>query len=232
MAKTILIVDDTQSMRMLLREYLAAQGFRTLSAANGREALVVAQQEAPDLVLLDVMMPELDGYEFIRHYRRHHDTPIILLTARLDESDKVIGLELGADDYVTKPFGMAELTARIRAVLRRTGQPVSNSLLRAGPILLDRATRLVQVAGRSVDLTPSEFELLALFLNFPGRVFSRNELLERLQGDPAERVERTIDVHIRNLRSKIETDPAHPQHIQTVFGVGYRLRPDEAAGTP
>ncbi len=225
MAKTILVVDDKQSVRTMLREYLSAQGFRVVTAENGRSALLVVKQELPDLVLLDIMMPEMDGYEFIRIYRREHEAPIILVTAKLEEIDKVIGLELGADDYVTKPFGMAELTARIRAVLRRTTKPVeAQTLLRVGDVVLDRAMRHVSIAGKVVELTPSEFELLALFMATPGRVYARAELLEQLQNDAYERVERTIDVHIRNLRSKIELDPAHPQYIQTVFGVGYRFR--------
>jgi DNA-binding response OmpR family regulator len=229
MSKTILIVDDAPNMRLLLREYLSAQGFRVVAAANGREALLVARQEAPDLVLLDVMMPELDGFAFIRHFRREQPTPIILLTAKLEEADKVIGLELGADDYITKPFGMAELLARVRAVLRRAGaQPVEHDLLRAADIVLDRAARIVRVGGRSVDLTPSEFDLLATLAAAPGRVFTRAELLDRLQGEAAERVERTIDVHIRNLRSKIEPDAARPHYVQTVFGVGYRFRQEDA----
>lgn len=234
MAKTILVVDDKQSVRTMLREYLGAQGFRVVTAENGRKALLVAKQELPDLVLLDIMMPEMDGYEFIRLYRREYDAPIILVTAKLEETDKVIGLELGADDYVTKPFGMAELTARIRAVLRRMTKPIdAPALLRVGDVILDRTMRNVSIAGRTVELTPSEFELLALFMATPGRVFARAELLEQLQGDNYERVERTIDVHIRNLRSKIEPDPARPQYVQTVFGVGYRFRTstDGAAGS-
>ena len=230
MNKTILIVDDKDSVRTLLRDFLSGQGFRTVTAAHGREALIVARQELPDLVLLDVMMPELDGYEFIRIYRRERDVPIILLTAKIEETDKVIGLELGADDYVTKPFGMAELLARVRAVLRRTSRPDAPSeLIRVGDVQLDRGLRNVCVAGRQVELTPSEFELLATLMATPGRVFSRSELLERLQGADYEGVERTIDVHIRNLRSKLEPEPSRPRYVQTVFGVGYRFQPPGAA---
>ncbi len=224
MTRTILVVDDKASVRTLLREYLTEQGFRVVQAANGREGLMVARQEQPDLIILDVMMPELDGYEFIRRFRREHETPIILLTAKLEETDKVIGLELGADDYVTKPFGMAELVARVRAVLRRLGRSAdTQDVLRAGPVTLDRGMRLVSVEGRNVDLTPSEFELLGLLIGSPGRVFSRAELLDHLQGNSYAGVERTIDVHIRNLRTKIEPDPSQPRFIQTVFGVGYRF---------
>jgi DNA-binding response OmpR family regulator len=225
MSKTILVVDDKASARTLLRDFLSAQQFRTVVASNGREALLVARRELPDLVLLDVMMPEMDGFEFIRHYRRESDNPIILLTAKMEETDKVIGLELGADDYITKPFGMAELLARVRARLRRTAPIMAQpDLLRVNDVVLDRAHHAVHVAGRAVTLTPSEFQLLAFLMAAPGRVFSRGELLERLQGESYERVERTIDVHIRNLRSKLESDVTRPRYVQTVFGVGYRFQ--------
>jgi DNA-binding response OmpR family regulator len=223
--KTILVVDDKANIRNLVREYLDAEGFRAVIAANGREALYAARAEKPDLILLDIMMPEMSGYDFLKTYRRERETPVILLTARLDETDKVLGLELGADDYVTKPFGMKELVARIHAVLRRAGGTVKLAdVLAEGEIRLDRETRAVTVSGRPVSLTPSEFELLTLLMSAPGRVFSRSEILLKLQGTTFEGVERTIDVHIRNLRAKIEKDPSHPAYIQTVFGVGYRFR--------
>ncbi len=174
MPKTILIVDDKAGVRTLVREYLTAQGFRVVVAANGRDALFVARHEKPDLILLDIMMPEMDGYEFIRAHHREADTPIILLTARLDETDKVLGLELGADDYVTKPFGMRELLARIRAVLRRAAGATAASagapggILRAGPITLDRNARRVEVREQPVKLTPTEFDLLAVLMATPG----------------------------------------------------------------
>jgi len=227
MTKTILIVDDKASVRILVQEYLSEQGFRVISAANGREALYTARQEKPDLILLDIMMPEMDGYEFIRVYRREKETPIILLTAKMEESDKVVGLELGADDYITKPFGMRELLARIRAVLRRSLQSAAPAdILRAGEISLDRITREVRAGASAVHLTPSEFELLAVLMTSPGRVYSRMDLLEELQGSSFEGVARTIDVHVRNLRTKIEPDPSEPTYIETVFGVGYRFRGD------
>lgn len=224
MAKTILVADDVESLRTLLKTYLVEEGFRVVTAATGREALLVARQEKPDLIILDLMMPELTGYEFMHAYAREGDAPIIILTARVEEGDRVLGLELGADDYVTKPFSMRELTARVRAVLRRAekAQPAS-AVLRSGDVSLDRESRMVLVGQASVELTPSEFDLLATFLSAPGRVFSRLELLERLQGDAYEGYERTIDVHIRNLRIKIEPDPRHPHYIETVYGVGYRL---------
>jgi two-component system, OmpR family, alkaline phosphatase synthesis response regulator PhoP len=223
--KTILVVDDKANIRNLVREYLEAEGFRVFIAANGREAIYAARAEKPDLILLDIMMPEMSGYDFLKTYRRERETPVILLTARLDETDKVLGLELGADDYVTKPFGMKELVARIHAVLRRAGGTVKLAdVLAEGEIHLDRETRDVTVSGRPVSLTPSEFELLALLMSAPGRVFPRSEILLKLQGTTFEGLERTIDVHIRNLRAKIEKDPSHPAYIQTVFGIGYRFR--------
>ncbi|NOY99354.1 MAG: response regulator transcription factor [Chloroflexi bacterium] len=227
MTKTILVVDDKASVRTLVRDYLSEQGFHVVTAENGRNALFTARHEKPDLILLDIMMPEMDGYEFVRAYRKEKDTPIILLTAKLEETDKVLGLELGADDYVTKPFGMRELLARIRAVLRRAGSDsVQPDTLKAADITLERDTRLVRVDGKPVNLTPSEFDLLAALMSAPGRVFSRADLLIKLQGTTFEGVERTIDVHIRNLRTKIEPDPSRPRYIETVFGVGYRFRPD------
>ena len=222
--KTILVVDDKANVRTLVREYLTAEGFRVVTAENGQTALYTARQEKPDLILLDIMMPEMDGFEFIRAFRKESETPIILLTAKLEESDKVIGLELGADDYITKPFGMRELVARIHTVMRRAAQiPHPSSRLQIGEILLDRETHSVSVSDRQVHLTPSEFDLLALLMDTPGRVFSRMDLLEDLQGTSFEGVARTIDVHIRNLRTKIESDPANPRYIETVFGIGYRF---------
>jgi DNA-binding response OmpR family regulator len=224
MTKTILVVDDKASVRTLVREYLTAEGFRVVVADNGQNALYVARQEKPNLVLLDIMMPEMDGYEFIRAYRRESNVPILLLTAKMEETDKVLGLELGADDYITKPFGMKELVARIRAALRRAGEPTTtNAILRVGEITLDKETHQVTVGGDPVQLTPSEFDLLAALIAAPGRVFSRLDLLEHLQGIAFEGAARTVDVHIRNLRTKIEVDPAKPHYIETVFGVGYRF---------
>jgi DNA-binding response OmpR family regulator len=227
MAKTILVVDDKANVRKLLREYFSEEGFRVVAAENGRQALFVARHEKPDLILLDIMMPEMSGYEFIRAYRKESEAPIILLTARVEETDKVLGLELGADDYVTKPFGMRELLARVRAVLRRTEKgPPPAEVLRSADIVLDVGAHSVTVSGQQVDLTPSEFDLLRLLMAAPGRVFSRADLLLELQGTTFEGVERTIDVHIRNLRTKIEPNPSNPRYIETVFGVGYRFAPE------
>jgi DNA-binding response OmpR family regulator len=225
--KTILIVDDKTSVQRLIADYLTENGFRTVVSNNGREALYVARHEKPDLVLLDVMMPEMDGYEFMRYFRKERNTPVIMLTAKVAETDKVIGLELGADDYVTKPFGMAELVARIRAVLRRVTEDVqSPEILRVNDVILDKKTHLVTIGERQIELTPSEFDILAIMMTTPGQVFSRANLLERLKGDAFENVERTVDVHIRNLRAKIEPDAANPQYVLTVFGVGYRFAKD------
>ena len=224
MTKMILVIDDKANVRTLLREYLTEQGYRVVTAENGRVALFTARQEKPDLILLDIMMPEMDGTEFIRAHRKEADTPIILLTARLEEMDKVLGLELGADDYVTKPFRMRELLARVNAVLRRSGRDTAGAeLLRVADVVLDKNGRRVTVAGKEVVLTPSEFDLLGILMSSPGRAFPRLELLEHLQGTALEGAEKTVNVHIRNLRTKIEPDPGEPRYIETVFGIGYRF---------
>ena len=224
MPKKILIVDDNLQLRSMLKSYLTQEGFTIETASNGKEALFVARYEKPDLVILDIMMPEMDGYEFMRLFAKEFNTPVILLTAKLEENDKVLGLELGADDYITKPFSMRELTARVRTVLRRVGkQDLQTDILRAADITLDRSGRLVKVGDRLVDLTASEFDLLAVLMAAPGRSFTRLELLERLQGTAYEGYERTIDVHIHNLRNKIEPEPAHPVYIETLYGAGYRF---------
>ncbi len=224
MTKKILVVDDKKELRTLLKSYLTQEEFEVVTAGDGREALFVARSEKPDLIILDLMMPEMGGYEFMRIYNREADTPIIVLTAKLDENDKVLGLELGADDYVTKPFSPRELTARVRAVLRRMEKAnQEQDILRAENIVVDRVGRVVTVEGNDVDLTPSEFDLLYILMSTPGRVFSRLELLDRLQGTAYEGYERTSDVHIRNLRTKVEPDPSNPQYIETVYGAGYRF---------
>lgn len=224
MPETILVVDDKKELRAMVKAYLEQEGFRVVMAANGQEALFVARHEKPDLILLDIMMPEMSGYDFMRAYSREADTPVLMLTAKIEEGDKVLGLELGADDYITKPFSMRELTARVRAVLRRyRRQGTLPDVLRGGGITLDRETRVVTVEEQRVDLTPSEFDLLAIFMAAPARAFTRGELLDRLQGDAYEGYERTIDVHIRNLRTKIEPNPSKPRYVETVYGVGYRF---------
>jgi DNA-binding response OmpR family regulator len=224
MSKTIMVVDDEKRLVSLVESYLVQEGYHVVSANNGKEALPIATHEKPDLIILDIMMPEMDGYEFMREHRKNQDTPIILLTARVDDDERVIGLELGADDYITKPFRPRELVARVRAVLRRAGKTEPQAqVLQVADITLDRETRTVTVADRSVDLTPSEFDLLAALMASPGRVFSRLDLLDILQGIRYEGYERTIDTHIKNLRAKVEEDSRSPRYIETVYGVGYRF---------
>jgi two-component system, OmpR family, alkaline phosphatase synthesis response regulator PhoP len=222
--KVILVVDDEERLRVLLESYLTQEGYEVVTAADGQEAIYAARHHKPDLILLDLMMPVMDGYGFLRAHAKERQTPIIILTAKLDETDKVLGLELGADDYVTKPFSLRELTARVRAVLRRAGQmPPEPEVLRVADITVDRGSRQVRVGERRVDLTPSEFDLLAALMTAPGRAFTRGELLDRVQGMAFEGYERTIDVHVRNLRAKIEPEPRDPRYVETVFGVGYRF---------
>ncbi len=224
MSHTILVVDDEKRLVSLLHSYLTQEGYRVVTAYNGKDALLIAQKEKPDLIILDIMMPEMNGYDFMRVHRAKYDTPIIMLTARVEDDDKVIGLELGADDYVTKPFKPRELMARVRNILRRKGQsePIGKTLKVAG-INLDRESREVFVGQRGIDLTPSEFDLLAALMASPGKVFSRLDLLDVIQGVRYEGYERTIDTHIKNLRAKVENDPRKPRYIETIYGVGYRL---------
>jgi DNA-binding response OmpR family regulator len=224
MSKTILIVDDEERLVSLVRAYLEQEGFQVVTARDGRQALFVARQARPDLIILDLMMPEMDGYEFLRLHRQEQNTPVIMLTARVEETDRILGLEMGADDYMTKPFSPRELEARVRAVLRRAGQEAPRAdVLQEGAIRLDREAHLVTVEGTPVDLTPSEFDLLSTLMTTPGRAFSRLELLDRIQGTAYEGYERTIDVHVKNLRAKLEEDAHHPRYIETVYGVGYRF---------
>lgn len=228
MAQTILVVDDEPEIVKLVRAYLEAAGYRVATARDGREALQVTRHEKPDLIILDLTMPEMDGLEFTRRLRQEKNTPIIMLTARVEETDRIIGLELGADDYISKPFSPREIVARVRAVLRRVQpQPAAAEVLRSGNLLLDRNEHTVSLAGQSVELTPTEFDLLAVLMANPGRVFSRAELLERLQGEAYAPYERTIDAHVKNLRAKIESDPTEPHYILIVFGVGYRFAREE-----
>jgi two-component system alkaline phosphatase synthesis response regulator PhoP len=225
MAKKILVVDDNPDILTMLKDYLSQEGFEVVSAADGQKALFVAREEKPDCIILDMMMPEMGGAEFIRIYTTESDAPILVLTAKVEETDKVLGLELGADDYMTKPFSLRELTARINALLRRAAKGKSEqNILRVSDVSLDRSGHFVEVADHPVELTPSEFELLAALMAAPGRTFSREELLENL-GDAAflEGYERTVDVHIHNLREKIESDPKDPKYIETVYGTGYRF---------
>lgn len=224
MNEQILVVEDKANVRRLIQEYLTEQGYRVNVAENGQMALHAARHTPPDLILLDIMMPEMDGHTFLRTYRQSAQTPIIFLTAKVEETDKVIGLELGADDYITKPFGMRELVARVRAVLRRVNPAETPApILRAADIVLDKSRYQVCVGDQPVKLTPSEFDLLAALMQQPGHVLTRQALLDYLDGGNFEGTERSIDVHIRHLRKKIEPDPRSPRYIETVFGVGYRF---------
>jgi two-component system alkaline phosphatase synthesis response regulator PhoP len=224
MTQTILVVDDEPEIVRLVRAYLEQAGYRVVIASDGQEALHVARREKPDLVVLDVLMPRLDGLEFTRRFRSERYVPIIMLTARAEETDRIVGLEMGADDYVTKPFSPGELVARVRAVLRRArAQAEPSPVLRVGPLALDRDTHTVAVSERPVNLTPTEFSILETLMTTPGRVFSRAELLRAAQGIAFEAYERTVDAHIKNLRRKLEQNPTRPRQILTVRGVGYRL---------
>ncbi|MDQ1301734.1 MAG: hypothetical protein QG637_1656 [Chloroflexota bacterium] len=228
MSAKILVVDDESKIVKLVRAYLEQAGFSVVVAEDGQTALIQARREKPDLVVLDLGLPGIDGLDVARTLRREGDTPIIMLTARVEDTDRIIGLELGADDYVTKPFNPRELVARVRAVLRRTsGSAPTPEILRAGEIVLDvggHQVSLTDGANRQpLDLTPTEFDLLLVLMQNAGRAFTRLDLLDRVQGDAYEGYERTIDAHIKNLRAKLGDDPRHPRYIQTVYGVGYKF---------
>ena len=218
----ILVVDDEPKIVQLVRDYLERAGFAVSTARDGNEALMRAHSERPDLIVLDIGLPGLDGLEVTRRLRRDSGVPIIMLTARHEETDKVVGLELGADDYVTKPFSPRELEARVRAVLRRQAAP-EDQVLRAGDLTLDVPRLRTEVSGRSVPLTATEFQLLTALARQPGRVFTRAQLLDAIHGVAFESYERAIDAHVKNIRRKIEPDPRAPRYVQTVFGVGYRF---------
>ena len=221
--RIILVVDDERKIVDIVRAYLERDGFRVVTAYDGETALRVFRQEKPDLIVLDLMLPKMSGHDVCRVIRKESEVPIIMLTARDELTDKVVGLELGADDYVTKPFEGRELVARVKAILRRSEPKVSVPLVRTGDITVDTERRMVTVRDRLIELTTTEFELLRLLASYPGKVFSRPELLDRLQGDAYEGYERTIDSHIKNLRRKIEPDPDEPSYIHTIYGAGYKL---------
>ena len=227
--KTILVVDDEPKIVSLARDYLEHAGFAVRSAFDGTSALVTARRDHPDLIVLDLGLPELDGIDVARALRKESSVPIVMLTGRSDESDKLVGLEIGADDYVTKPFSPKELVARVRAVLRRSARTApATEVVRVGDVTLDMPRMRVTVAGRTVELTPSEFQLLAALAREPGRVFTRTQLLDALHGVAFESYERAIDAHVKNIRRKLEPDPAAPRYLLTVYGVGYRFaEPDE-----
>ena len=226
MAHKILLADDEQAILDTVRAYLLEAGMQVVTAKNGREAVYAFRHETPALVILDVMMPEMDGWEAARLIRKESQVPLLFLTARVDDIDQVTGLEIGADEYITKPFSPRVLVARVRALLRRVYGELGMvaPVWQVGDLEVNSETHTVSRAGTRIDLTPTEFELLATLIARPGRVFSRAELLDRLQGQSFAAFERAIDVHIKNLRAKLERDPHQPQYIETVFGIGYRMR--------
>jgi two-component system alkaline phosphatase synthesis response regulator PhoP len=224
LAKKILVVDDEPEIVKLVRAYLERAGFTVVTAAEGRQALAVFRHERPNLVILDLNLPGMDGLDVCRELRRQSDVPIIMLTARIEETDRLVGLELGADDYVVKPFSPREIAARTRAVLRRTeGEPVRPQVINAGQVSLDLPRRKATLGGRALDLTATEFDLLVVLAGHAEQVFTRMQLLEHLQERAYAGYERTIDVHIKNLRKKLGDDPHSPRFIETVRGVGYRF---------
>jgi DNA-binding response OmpR family regulator len=227
--KTILVVDDEPKIATLARDYLEHAGFAVLTADDGPSALTTIRQRRPDLVVLDLGLPGLDGLDVTRELRRSSTIPIVMLTARDDELDKLLGLEMGADDYLTKPFSPRELVARVRAVLRRADRPPEAAeTIRAGDVVLDLPRMRAEIAATVVELTPTEFQLLATMAARPGRIFTRAQLLDALHGIAFETYERAIDSHIKNLRRKIEPDPRSPRYILTVYGVGYRFADDRS----
>jgi DNA-binding response OmpR family regulator len=224
--KRVLVVDDESKIVRLARDYLEHAGFEVSVAHDGRSALDATRAEKPDLVVLDLGLPDIDGLDVTRHLRRESEVPIIMLTARGDEADRVAGLELGADDYVTKPFSPRELVARVRAVLRRGDRPEPQQVVRALDLSLDLRTMRVAVGERPVELTPTEFQLLTALARQPGRVFTRSQLLDAIHGVAFDTYERAIDAHVKNIRRKIEPRPAEPRYLLTVYGVGYRFADD------
>lgn len=221
---TILIIEDEPDLVKVLRSYLEQSGYTVLTAYRGDSGLSTWEHKRPDLVILDLNLPGLDGLDVAREIRRKSETPILMLTARVEETDQLIGLELGADDYITKPFSPRIVVARVRALLRRAGSgPVAPQVLRAADLEIDLDAHTVQRAGERIDLTPTEFNLLAAMAGQPGRAFTRLQLLEAGQGTAYEGYERTIDAHVKNLRAKIEPNSKKPRYIETVFGIGYRF---------
>ena len=221
--KHILIVEDEQKLAELLKEYLEKAGYRATIAGRGDQAVAQVRKKAPDLMLLDIMLPGMDGMAVCREVRKFSTIPIIMTTAKVEEIDRLLGLEIGADDYICKPFSPREVVARVKAVLRRSNPETPESNLSLGPLVLDENTHLAMVGGKPLDLTPSEFKLLQVLISQPGRVFSRDELLARVQGYDCEGYDRTIDSHIKNLRKKLAGHLPDTEIITTVYGVGYKL---------
>jgi DNA-binding response OmpR family regulator len=229
-SKKILVVDDEKKFVDVLRGYLEQAGFAVSRAHDGKQALAAFRRDKPDLVLLDLNLPEMDGLDVARKLRAESNIPLIMVTARVEETDRLIGLELGADDYITKPFSPREVVARVRAVLRRVaGETAPPEMLRVGAVEMDLQKHTVTLDGEPIDLTPTEFELLAALMKHPGRVFTRLQLLDLVQGDAFEGYERTIDAHIKNLRQKLRDDPKQPRYLITVFGVGYKFAEDKTS---
>ena len=227
MARTVLVIEDEENLRETIRHNLEREGFDARTAADGEAGLEAALSVRPDVVVLDLMLPQLDGLEVCRALRRRSNVPILMLTAKGEEIDKVVGLELGADDYVTKPVGMRELMARVRALLRRPHEASAGAksaeVLRSGDLEVDRAAHVVRKAGAPIEVRPREFDLLALLVSNPGRAYTREQILSSLWGHNYVGDERTVDVHVRWLREKIEDNPAQPKRIVTLRGVGYRF---------
>lgn len=225
--KKIVVIDDEQSVQEVVRGYLEKDGYLVYVAGNGRDGLAIAERTKPGLIVLDLMLPDIPGEEIAREIRSRSDVPILMLTAKASEDERIDGLALGADDYLVKPFSPRELVARVRAVLRRT-QNVDTPLVETlsfdtGGLEIDTVEHEVRRDGEALDLTPNEYRLLVTLARYPGRVYSRFELINHVQGYDFEGYERTIDAHVKNLRKKIEPDPKHPRYVETVFGVGYRL---------
>jgi len=222
--KQILVVDDEPKIAEICRDYLQRAGFMVAIAGNGADALTLARAKQPDLVVLDLGLPRLDGLDVTRALRKRSNVPIIMLTARVEESDKLIGLELGADDYVTKPFSPKELVARVRAVFRRIDAGAGQTeVIRAADVTLDVPRMQAKAGSRTIDLTSTEFALLAMMMRQPGRVFTRGQLLDAVRGEDVDSLDRVIDAHIKNLRRKLEPDPGHPRYVLTVYGAGYKF---------
>lgn len=228
MNETILVVDDEPKITQLARDYLVESGFKVLTSGDGVQALAIARQEKPDLIVLDLMLPGMDGLDVCRAIRKESDLPIIMLTARAEEADQLIGLELGADDYITKPFSPRALVARVRALLRRArGDLLQSESLKAGSLELDMKRMEVRLQGELVHLTRSEYSLLEVLVKHEGQPLSREQLLEYLHGVAFGGVDRSVDSHIKNLRKKIETDPTDPAYIQTIYGYGYKFQGEQ-----
>jgi two-component system alkaline phosphatase synthesis response regulator PhoP len=222
--KHVLVVDDEPRIAEIARDYLERAGFRVSTAGSGVDALALARTRHPDLIVLDLGLPRMDGLDVTRMLRQQSNVPIIMLTARVDESDKLIGLELGADDYMTKPFSPKELVARVRAVFRRIdAAPDRGDIIRAGAVTLDKRRMQASVGTQSIDLTSTEFELLATLARQPGRVFTRAQLLDAIRGVEVDSFDRAIDAHVKNVRRKLERDPHNPRYVLTVHGVGYKF---------